>query len=619
MQSCNTVVKKQTRAPKCAAATPKASGVQTTSSTGRKQPQKLRQVVYHARGQSAAEDLEGATEQGWTGEDNQNLEATMLELQTTRRAWEEQLAGYFSEKDDELRGQMSFSLKDGGAKRPRFLRKTSWEMPNTIASATVSMPSSLRRKLDFYRSDQAARTDLQERCKERQSSTAVDWVQYNRVHVMQQTPETELLQRQCEAERRRARAKLVAQRRQQLWQQTVQRRLRHDRPAEAASSVHAGEDLDRDVRATVWITAVTVFRCHAVWLRQMQWMQEGGFSCRTFALAWRVRFRWMPVVWRRRRRRRGALRLIMRVVGMFAAMYQRCVSRRRLVNRMAAFLKTLWREFRFRNALRRFRSCVLRSQRYFRLFLQHRALRAEVLMAQLDCLQRDPAVMGPLMEAARQQVRAFVAALWAATTASPSRKQAAAHRKRWKQLAGGAAELLQAGGVPFLPRLHVVEGAVARRRAAFIAALRARNAAIQATFGKSQPSKVPVPYFPRYLPQQDVTLLLAAVRDQYCCKIQVFAKEIHGRVRPEAFDAALQAKVAQYHAVCLKREAEWVAHAAVFSDHHGLQLQHEARRPPPTVRRVRRKSCSPSASPRGPAWKAPRSPTGAGGGQRPPQ
>lgn len=34
--------------------------------------------------------------------------------------------------------------------------------------------------------------------------------QYNRVHVMQQTPETELLQRQCEAERRRARAKLVA-------------------------------------------------------------------------------------------------------------------------------------------------------------------------------------------------------------------------------------------------------------------------------------------------------------------------------------------------------------------------------------------------------------------------
>lgn len=57
-------------------------------------------------------------------------------------------------------------------------------------------------------------------------------------------------------------------------------------------------------------------------------------------------------------------------------------------------------------------------------------------------------------------------------------------------------------------------------------------------------------------------------------KIQVFAKEIHGRVRPEAFDAALQAKVAQYHAVCLKREAEWVAHAAVFSDHHGLQLQH---------------------------------------------
>lgn len=35
----------------------------------------------------------------------------------------------------------------------------------------------------------------------------------------------------------------AVQRRQQLWQQTVQRRLRHDRPAEAASSVHAGEDL----------------------------------------------------------------------------------------------------------------------------------------------------------------------------------------------------------------------------------------------------------------------------------------------------------------------------------------------------------------------------------------
>lgn len=186
-------------------------------SNQRKGARRLRDAVICAREQTQGEGSELSL---WAhGKQIATMLEQLAQLESTRQAWDERLDAFIEEPEPEaadygLEPSSPFERTGGASPKKASQRPTVDRIPSPVADLTIRLPPSLRQKLETYRLDRQAKQELQARCRVSHGAAKpagrVDWVQYNRVHLMEASSEAEELQRACDAELRRARHQLVA-------------------------------------------------------------------------------------------------------------------------------------------------------------------------------------------------------------------------------------------------------------------------------------------------------------------------------------------------------------------------------------------------------------------------